>query len=166
MRALERRYVAHQAAEENPMHLPSTQKFLGVKSIGGAEIVRDQGHAGWTLRTFCDTQEAQQAKLTEAEVCALRLCMNQLSLTSNATAAPFVVPVTIRTRVVRSCCVCRYGPGLRSLERRVAGAEDWRLGNDDRVLLFWNPQIVLPVQAHARLPWRPREHDAAAVALL
>jgi len=77
-------YVAHQAAEENPMHLPSTQKFLGVKSIGGAEIVRDQGHAGWTLRTFCDTQEAQQAKLTEAEVCALRLYTGPVFAALNA----------------------------------------------------------------------------------
>ena len=66
-------YVAHQAAEENPRHLESTKKFLGKKSTSGEEIVRDRGHGGWTLRTFCETREARQAGLSVAEVCAVRL---------------------------------------------------------------------------------------------
>jgi len=66
-------YVAYMSAEENPPHLPSTQKFLHKKSCTGHEIIRDQGHRGWSLATFCQAEEATRAQLSEAEVAALRL---------------------------------------------------------------------------------------------
>ena len=61
-------YVVYERAVENPMHLPSTKKFLGKMSCTGKEIVRDQGHAGWRLSSFCEAPEAVEAALTEAEV--------------------------------------------------------------------------------------------------
>lgn len=42
-------------------------------SCTGQEIVRDKGHRGWTLQTFCEKDEAMQAGLSQAEVTALRL---------------------------------------------------------------------------------------------
>ena len=66
-------YVAQEAAQEDPMHLPSTQKFYGMSSISGIKIVRDHGHAGMTLQDFCDDPRAMAADLTLAEVAALRL---------------------------------------------------------------------------------------------
>ena len=77
-------YVAEQSAEENPGHLPSTAKFLGAHSTSGEEIVRDRGHAGMSLQSFCDVAEAKLARLSVAEVCALRLYTGPVYAALNA----------------------------------------------------------------------------------
>ena len=65
-------YVVTQKAEED-VNLPSTAKFKGKYDERGVPIIRDQGHAGWTLKRFCEEPEAKEAELNPAEVAALRL---------------------------------------------------------------------------------------------
>ena len=69
----EYRYVVDRAAVEDPLDLPSTQKFYQKSSASGRVIVRDEGHAGLTLNDFMATKEAQAAELSLAEVAAVRL---------------------------------------------------------------------------------------------
>ena len=66
-------YVVERAAEEDAADLPSTAKFKGKYSVSGELIVRDRGHAGMTLESFCEHEMAKAAELTTAEVAALRL---------------------------------------------------------------------------------------------
>ena len=66
------RYVVERAAEEDVPDLPSTAKFKGKRSVSGDVIVRDRGHAGMTLRSFCEHAMAKGAQLTVAEVAAIR----------------------------------------------------------------------------------------------
>ena len=61
------------AAEEDPAHLASTNKFKGKRSSSGHVIVRDHGHAGMRLADFAAHEMAVAAELTLAEVAALRL---------------------------------------------------------------------------------------------
>ncbi len=70
--AAEYDYVVTCAAEED-VDLPSTLKSKGKLSSSGVQIVRDAGHAGMMLGDFVASQEAIDARLSAAEVAALRL---------------------------------------------------------------------------------------------
>jgi hypothetical protein len=71
-------YVCERGAEEDvdadggPL-CHSTAKFRGQISSSGIQIVRDAGHAGFTLQMFAQLPMAVDAGLTVAEVAALRL---------------------------------------------------------------------------------------------
>ena len=65
-------YVVQRPAEED-VDLPSTNGTKGKTSTSQHVIVRDQGHAGMRLADFCEHPTAVEAKLTAAEVAALRL---------------------------------------------------------------------------------------------
>ena len=67
------RYVVERRAEEDVADLPSTAKFKGKTSSSGHVIVRDHGHSGMTLSSFCEHAMAKAAQLSPAEVAALRL---------------------------------------------------------------------------------------------
>ena len=68
----EYQYVVERKAEED-VDLPSTAVHKGSVSLNGALKIRDRGHAGMRLKDFCALSQAREAKLSEAEVAALRL---------------------------------------------------------------------------------------------
>ena len=76
-------YVVTRAAEED-VDLPSTRKSKGKLSSSGVQIVRDAGHAGMMLSDFVASQEAVDARLSAAEVAALRLYTGPLFQALNA----------------------------------------------------------------------------------
>ena len=68
-----REAVESLSLEEDVADLPSTAKFKGKTSSSGHVIVRDHGHSGMTLSSFCEHAMAKAAQLSPAEVAALRL---------------------------------------------------------------------------------------------
>jgi hypothetical protein len=63
-------YVVHQPAQEGGPTNPDGKSFPGTWQ---SDFTRDKGHEGWILQDFVDLERAKKAKLSCAEVAALRL---------------------------------------------------------------------------------------------
>ena len=120
-------YVALQAAEED-VELPTTAKFKGQHSSSGLPIVRDAGHAGMTLDSFCEAPEAVAAGLTGAETAALRLYSGPLYGPLNA---------ALRSRKVEpwaTTIACCYS-GVLKLSAHTRPARVYRGVNEEHLKL-------------------------------
>ena len=103
--ALQRATVEH---EEDVADLPSTAKFKGKTSSSGHVIVRDHGHSGMTLSSFCEhamakagRRAADRHKKERVEAAA---AVERAAKDAAAAAAAKVAAADARRADTPACC--------------------------------------------------------------